>query len=385
MFSPQNSINFLKFPKGFTLFTQKTGKNPEFHRVFIDFSSKTLEKELLTSDFNENLEDFPDFFANLPKKQVFSQKSSDFQKKFEEIDHIFKANRQDFLANSSISLTSYPFLNKTSCISSQTPADLEFFQLLEYLSQQIIEIPFETHDFIYKSTLISLKPLSPDLYSLLIGDNLTILLDFRESSNNLRENPLRFPDLSSNSCETLNEETLNQLSLQKYQEFFVEDYGSLLLAETTEKTYGWAFHFCGNWCGPNYGGFTDPVCKEICGRNLSFPSEECRKCRPPTNRVDEICMFHDFCCQRSAIENNKCCGSETTSFDCSCHREMYQALSEEGWGIEGECNFVHKLMMEALFRLIKCRCRGGGNERRLWGEGESTGEDKCMPAFSCEK
>lgn len=47
--------------------------------------------------------------------------------------------------------------------------------------------------------------------------------------------------------------------------------------------------------------------------NLDKPTDECFKCKPPINYLDEVCMEHDFCQERYQEKVKK----EKTGFICA--------------------------------------------------------------------
>ena len=390
LFSRSNLIttNF-ELSNKFMLISQDENNN--IYKIWIDRSEKTLiKKKMEKSEIIENsmlkniiLNQKPDIFSEkLPQLEMYEAEL----KKLEEKSTFFK---EDYRSKISYYYFTYQYINYTQCFYYEKTLDHELFAMFDSLLDATFPNKSEGSLF-YEGKNIEFIEHDSNTKSLKIGSNNFIVLmnnnDTMDSDFKVPPSECIYYNLTSQTPENKYNIQLDQKVQDEiyshYKTNFLSQYESLLI---TPPKFGFSFDFkfCGNWCGPEYGGLNDEKCKDVCSKNLDKPSEECRTCRPPVNEVDEICMLHDFCCAKTQIINQNICGHDFNSYDCDCHISMVGKLKNIKWHF-GECNFVEKVMMEILFKFLGCRCKYDQNFQSLYkNESFHSALDSCVPAFMC--
>lgn len=402
-FEKEQSIS-LNFPRKFTFFSiEKKGMNDEIKKLIINLDEKTLKKTIIKDPLLlQNIE--LKSFALIEKHENSKDKKNyQYQKIIETISRFNKFFEEDYKTNKTFSYINYEYINYTQCYYYDQTVDQNLFNLIDDISKmKNLFIKGNEEKILYKNQQ-EIKLIYSQITQNLeinLSPSINLVIPF---SNPIQQNMEEI--LSIGKCFHYNltqqehddynktqDSIINDRVFEFYKEKIHAEFDGLILTSLPENQFSLAFKFCGNWCGPSYGGFNDENCKEICLKDLEKPSEECKRCKPPVNKIDEICMLHDFCCMRSYLLDRDYCGTETTSFDCGCHIEMFEALGQLDLDffslILDDCSFVNNIMMQFVFRNLKCRCKNTEVVSSIWktglpNEDFTAGYDRCIPAKDC--
>ena len=388
-----------KLPNKIILISQD--ENLNHYKILIDRKEKTLiKKKIEKSDISENaiLKSF--FLKNKP--EIFEEEELNLEEYQQEMHELGKKStffKEDYNKNMSYYYFKYKFINYTQCFYYDKTVDHELFSLMELIVSPEFQANYSTKtnssEFLYQGKKFELFVENSKIKSINIGQKRALYF-INDQNNDDIENEIPLSECIYYNLTSLSPENRYNLKLNEketdevyshYKNRFLSQYETLLATTPQTFLFSYGFKFCGNWCGPNYGGFNDEKCKEICKKNLDTPSDECKKCKPPINAVDEVCMLHDFCCERTQIINKNICGNDYNSYDCECHSSMIKNLAKLKWNLFAECNFVEKVMMEIVFSFLNCRCKFTAvfeSVLNLGNESFTSDHDKCVPSFMCK-
>lgn len=367
-------------------------KLDHYYTILIDREKKTLvRKKLESSEILEN-EFLINFFLKKNLKIFLEESKNEFYQ--EELESFKKKTtiiKEDFNSQLSYFYFQYSSMNYTQCFLHNDTFDKEIFTLIDFLATKDYFFLDSPQTILYNNRKIDLSEVYPKIKSIKLESNheLFLFFDYNQIQLNnfetIKESECTQLNSKENTILTLNETIENEI-FEKYNNKFISQFNSLLVEPPQSFAWSMQFKFCGNWCGPGYGGLNDPKCESFCKENLDDPSEECKICRPPINEVDGVCLEHDFCCARSQKKNSNICGSDYNSYDCKCHKNMVHQLANLKYHLFEDCNFIQKVIMELLFSGLKCMCTTDLMFESLWKFEEkvfSSSLDHCLPALMC--
>lgn len=345
-------------------------------------TKKKLEKNEILANLG--------FFATISLNKIQEEETfaHDYQRELKKLESRTTIVQEDHNSKLSYLYFKYHYINYTQCFYYESLDHSDLLNLVNFLSihAYFSDEPNQKINYLGKEIEVTLE--NSQITSITLNTNEKYYFSYNENFENPED--FAFP-LDLSTCFFYNlttqapeptyslsiDESLSEEIYSNYKTRFLSQYDTLLINipnKNDSEEFALSFDFCGNWCGPHYGGLDDTQCQDICSLNLDLPSQECVQCRPPLSDVDSICMTHDFCCKKTYQINQNICGGEVFSYDCDCHRNMRKNLAKIEWNLHQECNFVKKVMMEIAFTFLNCRCRS-----EIFG----VKFDKCVPLFLC--
>lgn len=110
----------------------------------------------------------------------------------------------------------------------------------------------------------------------------------------------------------------------------------------------------GNWCGAKQGGYQSnpkPSCKRLCRKSTRYITSACRRCLPPTDRLDQACMEHDRCIQNLPRGPRWC---QLVGNPCSCDRPFVRKVRTLKRSCSTSKCRSNANQVDIAFRLLSC-------------------------------
>ena len=352
-------------------------------KIFLDRKEKILIKKNI--EINDIMANSAYFTLDL-KFENNNNMLENYQKELLKLEEKTILVKEDYNSKLTHLYFKYHYVNYSQCFYYEDLENQDLVDVVNFLAKNAYFSTQSRQKFNYFDKEIEVYKKDSDISSITLDGNKKYYIlkteNFEEFSFEPNLSSCVFYDVKTQTPDPQFSKELDESIYDEiYSHFksnFLSQYDTLLVNIPQKKPqelkqFSLSFDFCGNWCGPHYGGFDDEQCKDVCLSNLQSPSQECLTCRPPLSDVDSVCMAHDFCCKRTYQTNQDICGEEVYSYDCECHRNMRRDLSNISWDFK-ECNFLKKIMMEVAFTFLKCRCRGQVQNVKF---------EKCVPLFLC--